>query len=346
METLDQSSLEHVRLIILSVGWPALIVGTIVIMYKTYDYYKQMDKSPVARPVLVFALANIITMFGLGIVSTAFMYHEDYHGVVIVLPVFMIWASLMIYIMYQAFVLDEEAIKYRDEIENFLQAKDDFVSMSSHQLRSPLTGMNWTLDLLLNNKSMDAKAKEQISSMKSSVQSLLALIANLLSVTRIESGRVEMKKENINFEATIEEVIKILKPNIDRKNINININNKSKIKNINTDKVLLSEIIKNLFSNSIEYVPEHGHIWLELSRYSKKILEFKVYNDGPIIKKERQKTIFEKFSRERAVTHDIVQNIGGLGLYITKEFVERLGGKIRVESEEGGHTTFIFTIKE
>ncbi len=338
---------ELARNLILGIGWPLLMVGGIYIIFKALLFYKRMGRTPISKLVPIFAYTTVITMFSLGYVSTTFMWSDAKRGVIFVLPIFTIWAVSMAIILYFAAKFDKKARHYNDMLIEFSKSKDDFVAIASHQLRTPLTGMKWTIDLLSSDQNLPESLKLKVSTIKDSNQKLLALIANLLSVVKIESGKIEPQKENLNIKAVINDSIKILQNNITYNNINLKfeIGDESKEYIIRCDKMLLGESVKNLLNNAISHAGKDGEVKIVLDDDRHDII-ISVENNGPIIDPDRQRSIFDKFSRERVDNHEVIQDIGGLGLYITKKFINLAGGQVSVRSNKENGTAFIIRLKK
>ena len=336
---------EIIKLEILYVGWPLLIIGSIYIIYQSYKFYVKLGRTPIAKLVTVFTVSTIITMYSLGFVSTIFLMVDTLNGVTYVLPIFSIWFVFMILIFYFAFKLNREAISYNEMVNNFNQSKDDFVAIVSHQLRTPLSGMKWTLDILSKDESLNDNIKEKIKSIKDANRKMIDLISNLLSVVKVETGSQVAKKEAVNVTLLIDDILRMFKSSLDKNRQRVSIIKDGIERNINADKFLLAEALKNIISNSIYYGGVESEIKIKIVMMSRGII-ISVHNDGPSIPIEKQKTIFDKFSRERVDEKKIIQEIGGLGLYIAKSFVELCGGTIIVNSNDIDGTTFIVELRD
>ncbi len=335
---------ENLKWTIILIGWPLLIAGSAFVLYRAYAFYKKMGMTPIAKLVPVFAMATVVTMYSLGFISTAFLISDITLGVYYVLPVFVIWFVVMVCVLYLAVRFNNQAVAYNDMMIEFNQAKDDFVAISSHQLRTPATGIRWIADLLLNDPNQDTKNIEKLKQIKDTSQKMLELISNLLNVVRIETGVIKLTKEKIQLSSLIKEVIKSLSSNIDKAKVTLDIKMEDENIFVKGDKILLAEAIKNLINNAISHVGPDKTVCLRLLKNSKNVLvEFE--NTGESISEDRQKTMFEKFSRERVENKNIIQDVGGLGLYITRRFVRLCEGDVLVRSVKGGCTTFTIKLK-
>jgi signal transduction histidine kinase len=222
--------------------------------------------------------------------------------------------------------------------------KSEFVSIVSHQLRSPLTNLRWAADFLISSDKEKLKEKEAdyLKIMKENAVRMGELIDNLLIVSRIEQGRFPLKKEEVNLEDMIKEVIKDFEIFAEASNVKINIAIAGRLPPIFIDKFQIRLLLDNLLSNAMRYTKGGGKIEISLSRDNKNIL-FKIKDSGVGIPQRDQKYIFQKFFRaQNAQTYQTQGS--GLGLYIAKCVAESSGGKISFKSEEGKGSTFWFTI--
>jgi PAS domain S-box-containing protein len=222
------------------------------------------------------------------------------------------------------------------------RAKSEFVSLASHQLRTPLTAINWYTEMLLeDNDRISEEQRSYLEEIHTSNQHLVGLVNSLLNVSRIEVGSLMISPEKINLVELVNDVIRFHKVIIGSKKIKFY---RRIAKNIplkfSADKRLLGIVFQNILSNSINYTPDGGSIHLSLSLdRSKKNIVFKVTDNGYGIPKNQQAKIFTKLFRA-----DNAQKIDtsgtGLGLYIVKSIVDKSGGKIWFESAENKGTSF------
>lgn len=223
--------------------------------------------------------------------------------------------------------------------------KTEFVSISAHQLRTPLSEINWTLEILSKEKlgKLNEEQKEIIKKTSESNKRMLALVDDLLDVVKIEEGRRLYKLELCDIKEIIHSVIESYQEIIKKKQIKFefNVPNKKlpKIK-IDAKKIALS--VQNLLDNAIKYNAPGGIITINLNA-TKEEIEFSIQDTGIGISQEQQHHIFEKFFRGRNALK--VETEGnGLGLFIVKNVIEAHDGKIWFESKENQGTTFYFTL--
>lgn len=230
------------------------------------------------------------------------------------------------------------------------RAKSEFVSLASHQLRTPLTGMEWTIELFSKKEKLTKMGREYLNNIYLSARRLSLLIKLLLNVSRIESGNVGVEPEPLDLVASIGEYIKENKILCEKGKISLVFTKHPKNLLAVTDKNLFGYIVRNLLSNSINYTPAGGSI--EIILEAKKGTAILMVRDTGIgIPKNEQSRIFQKFIR--ASNASAAKPDGnGLGLYIVKKSVDLLGGKIWFESPvppgiggeggKGGNGTIFF----
>lgn len=229
----------------------------------------------------------------------------------------------------------------RRELE---EAKIGFLSITSHQLRTPLSITKWILDAIIHDDELTPKQMKRFNDLVISNDRLIVLVNDLLNVSRIETGKLVVNKINIDLEKLINELIKSLKTLTERKNKHIIMTNQADIKNVYCDPILIHEILENLFTNALNYSTESStEIKISVLDRNDDYL-ISVHNEGFIDSEAAEKiNNFGKFVRG-----DISQSIepagSGLGLYITKKMIEVSGGTIWFESNVNKGTTFYVTI--
>ncbi|MEA2112551.1 MAG: ATP-binding protein [Patescibacteria group bacterium] len=225
------------------------------------------------------------------------------------------------------------------------QMKSDFVSIASHQLRTPLTGIKWVSERLIKHStSLPEKERQYIEDINLSTKKLSRLVDDLLNVSRIEGGKIAIKPQEIDLNEFIESYLSETSPLITKKKINLTFTNKLKDQKVLTDQSALRNIVQSLVSNAIEYTPEKGEIDILVESAKKKNnFMLKIKDSGIGIPPQNQATIFEKFTRGENA-QQIKTDGTGFGLYITKQTVEMLKGEIRFESELNKGTTFFVTL--
>lgn len=223
--------------------------------------------------------------------------------------------------------------------------KTEFVSLSAHQLRTPLSAIKWTLKMLLD-EDVGPMSKEQKDFLRKTYrvnERMIDLINDLLNVARIEEGRYVYRPILADFQEVIKSVINSFKEEINRKNLKFEFKKpKKKLPQalIDVEKIRLA--INNLLDNAIRYTPKGGRVTVSLRSVNMEI-EFSVEDTGVGIPRDQQARVFTKFFRGANVMRMEVEG-SGLGLFITKNIIEAHGGKIWFESEEGKGSIFHFTL--
>lgn len=222
--------------------------------------------------------------------------------------------------------------------------KSEFVSIAAHQLRTPLSGIKWSLEILLGEHFGKINEKQKGIALKSyeSNERMISLVNNLLNVDRIESGRNILKYTKVKAENLMEGVLYYINPLLNNKNIKLNLSMDSNLPMIEVDIDKVREATQNIIENAIKYSKDGGQIDVSLN-VRKNNLIITIRDDGIGIPEEFKDMVFTKFSRGEN-TLKINTEGSGLGLFVAKEIMEKHGGKIWFESKEDGGTTFYVSI--
>ena len=222
-------------------------------------------------------------------------------------------------------------------------AKDEFLAMITHELKTPLVPIQGYSDILLNEHlgKLNDKQKERIGIIKSSSETLLSIISDLLDAQKLELGQLSMVKEKRNIKETIDKAIETLKPEAEKNNIEIT--NNVKDLEINHDSERISQVITNLIKNSLNAIePNPGKIDITMEDLLTKI-KISIKDNGVGIPIEKQKDLFKKFYQvDATLTRE--RGGSGLGLAICKGIIDNHLGEISVESAPNQGATFSFTI--
>jgi signal transduction histidine kinase len=219
--------------------------------------------------------------------------------------------------------------------------KSEFVSLASHQLRTPLTAMNWNTELLLAEPTgtFSPAQKKYAQRLKESGQRMSALIGDLLRVSSLDLGTYRPEEKEIKINDTIDTIIRDHEEEIAQKNISLVKNVSPDIPIIKIDEQLINVIFQNLVSNSIKYSRQGGRIEINVE-IKKRNLMIRVSDNGIGIPSKQQPQIFTKlFRADNAVKHNFNEGTG-LGLYIAKAMTLRMGGRIWFDSTENVGTNF------
>lgn len=217
--------------------------------------------------------------------------------------------------------------------------KSEFISIAAHQLRTPLSAVKWTFKMLINKDfgKVTAEQEEFLTRGYEVNEQMIGLVNDLLNVSRIEEGRFGYKFKNISLEKIINNVISMGKERIKEKKIKLIFKKQPEaFPLIRADEERLSLAIQNIVDNAINYTPTRGKVTIVLTR-EKTNLILEVRDTGVGVPKSQFDRLFTKFFRADNVIR--MQTKGsGLGLFIAKNIIERHGGKIEIESEEGKGT--------
>lgn len=232
------------------------------------------------------------------------------------------------------------------EIKEAERMKSEFVSIASHQLKTPLTSIQWYIEMLLGGDigQVSDKQKKVLDDMMEGTQSMRELVSDLLNVSRIESGKMEITTKEEDLDELIAEIIHGVRTFSQKENCKVEfVKPSSDLPKVKIDRSLFKQVVHNLLTNAIRYSPKDScAVKVELKEEGSDYV-ISVSDKGMGIPKEAQKRIFERFYRaENASKH--TSEGTGLGLYINKLIVEAYGGRIWFESEVGKGTTFYITI--
>ena len=230
-----------------------------------------------------------------------------------------------------------EDITDRKEIE---RRKDDFLSIASHELKTPLTTIKGYIQSLERTLSKDAPEKfsNTLSKVSSYVDRLNGLITDLLDVSRIQTGNIELHRAEFDFDAMVQEAIESIQISTPTHKLNLKGSTKSMIFG---DETHIIQVINNLLSNAIKYAPDQKDITIHISNVSEYV-KLSVKDFGVGISLEDQKKVFDRFFRVGETQKKFPGM--GLGLYICAQIIKNHNGTLWVESEKGKGSTFSFTL--
>ncbi len=222
--------------------------------------------------------------------------------------------------------------------------KDEFISIASHDLRNPMTTIKNYLWMVLEGPKKDAqKTKEHINLAYDATEYAISLVNDILDVSRIEAGRIQLEPEKFDLANLTVNVVDGLKAVAQEKQIDLNFKPVKGFE-VRADKDRVRQVIANLIGNALKFTPKQGKITVSLAKANGKV-ETKVADTGIGIKKKDIDKLFTKFGRVDTSLASLSKTPGtGLGLYISKNIVELSGGKIKVDSTFGKGSTFSFTL--
>jgi len=243
--------------------------------------------------------------------------------------------------------IEEELIKAKEKAEESDRLKSAFLANMSHEIRTPMSGILGFADLLKEPDLTGEQQQEYIRIIEKSGARMLNIINNIIDISKIESGQMEVSISETNINEQTEYIYAFFKPETDQKGLQFFLKNTLPAKEIiiKTDKEKVYAILINLVKNAIKFTHkgsiEFGYDIVETQNTAS--LQFFVKDTGTGIRQEQKEIVFERFRQGSESLNNKYEG-AGLGLSISKAFVEMLGGKIWVESEEGNGSIFYFTI--
>jgi PAS domain S-box-containing protein len=235
-----------------------------------------------------------------------------------------------------------EQVEARRKVEDLSRLKDEFLSIASHELRTPVTSIKGYTQLaktLIRENDLET-SEEYLEIALDQIDRMSRLILELLDVSRIETGRLEMRRDTIDWPSFVREIVQHHHTSVSDRRFHLSVPEQSK--EIVGDRDRLEQVLGNLLENAVKYSPEGSEIFVSVEDKGDHVVT-SVCDRGIGIPSDELSQVFERFHRGRQVSST---NYGGLGLglYITKQIIERHGGTIWVESKEGSGTTFYFSL--
>lgn len=236
------------------------------------------------------------------------------------------------------FIGNEKDITKELEVDRM---KSEFISLASHQLKTPITRIKWASEELLGDSDLKLNEvqKTYLKNIKSSSVEIIDLINALLDIARLEAGKIVIEKKNTDIKIIVDQSLEEF---MDQSNQKLTTEIKLTNTKISADERLLCEVYKNLISNAIKYSHEKGEIRVTVEEKDGMILST-ISDTGIGIPEEEKSKIFEKFFRT-SNAQEKEKDGSGLGLYFIKQVIEKMGGEIWFESKINEGTKFYFKI--
>ena len=227
--------------------------------------------------------------------------------------------------------------------KNLEKVKSDFISLSAHQLRTPLSAMKWSLYLLRQEKLSSKERKNLVEQLYLTNERMIKLINDFLEAAKIEEGKIISNLSLVNIKSLIKFTINLYQKEIEKKKIRIDFEVRNKIRTIEADPGELAIAFRNLIDNAIDYTPPKRKIKIILESKKKKVL-IRFINDSQEILPSEEARIFSKFFRgQNAIKIETVGS--GLGLFIAKNIIEAHQGKILFDfNRRNKKTTFLISL--
>ena len=227
--------------------------------------------------------------------------------------------------------------------ERASKAKTDFLANMSHDIRTPMNAIIGITTLMKNELHQPEKLAEHLDKLENSGQLLLGIINDILDMSRIESGKTTLNVEKTNLPQQISQLDSIIRQQAGQRRQTFTVNTHLQHENVLADPNRLNRVLMNILSNAVKYTPTGGHIRFEVDELPRNEhyarYRFVVQDDGIGMSEAYQKTLFDPFTREERSGTNKVQGTG-LGMAITKNIVDLMGGSINVESTTGKGTRF------
>ena len=226
------------------------------------------------------------------------------------------------------------------------RAKSDFLSKMSHEIRTPMNAIVGLTDLTGMMEGLPEKARENLSKIKSSSRYLLELINDILDMSRIENGKMDMAAEPFSLGGVLNEIENMMLAEADRRQLHFHMEEDIRDDELIGDAIRLRQVLLNLLSNAFKFTPSGGTVRLcvseDASSEKDAVLTFRVIDTGVGIAAEDQKRVFGSF--EQLGPNSSKSQGTGLGLAISQNIVERMGGELKLNSRPGAGSEFYFTI--
>lgn len=223
------------------------------------------------------------------------------------------------------------------------RVKTDFLLLASHQLRTPLTTIKWYIDYLFSaeNLEMPKIVHEYLEQIYIGNERMIELMSTLLTISKIEMGTLTPRYEKVHIEEVIQDIFDEIATDVKKKGIRITSQTKGDDL-LTTDKAMVRIVIHNLLTNAVKYTPGGGMVTVQ-TNYGAHKAELSVSDSGCGIPPQEQEKIFTKMFRA-SNARKVSTNGTGLGLYMSRSFVQKLGGELSFTSTEGKGTTFTITV--
>lgn len=236
-----------------------------------------------------------------------------------------------------------EVVAQKERAERSEKFKQQFLANMSHEIRTPMNAVMGMTNLVLDSQ-LDSQQKFYLEAIKNSSDTLLHIINDILDLSKIEAGRMEIEKLDFSIREMMEQVQQLLQFEADKKQLSLTVDIESHVPYILMgDPLRLKQVLINLAGNALKFTHQGGVTINVRYRDSENELSFSITDTGIGIPENKLKTVFESFAQVHASD---TREFGGtgLGLTISRQFVELMGGSLSVESEEGAGTTFSFQI--
>jgi len=243
------------------------------------------------------------------------------------------------------FILSFTITRSFERLAEASRMKSEFINIVSHQLRSPLTNIKWTFEILSSDdfEVPESKQEEYFTNVKDNIARMVELIDDLLIVSRIEQGRLPIRKKEFNLKELAEEQVFRYKVFAEATHVKLFLHTEKDLPKIFADPSLLKLVIENLIDNAIRYTKGGGEVVINIKKRDSRNIIFSVKDSGVGIPQKEQAYIFQKFFRAENALKSRTKG-SGLGLYVCRKIIEKSGGRIWFKSQENKGAAFYFTL--
>lgn len=286
-----------------------------------------------------------VFLLWLGLGTTAFsiwIFDSHYFWIPALSPLVLALVAYVIFIGYQLSMKENQTWRLEQEkqlLSELDQLRNNFVSLISHDLKTPIAKIQAICDRLLSGQ-VSEEVREGLGSLRKESSELHRYIQSILQVSRLESSQVQIRKEATDLNEVVEKVMGQLKPLADDKRQEMTVDLEPMF-SIEVDGILIHEVVLNLVENAIKYTPNDGKIEVHTQEVDDRVV-FDVRDNGPGVPVEDREHLFEKFFRGQA-HHSAIKGTG-LGLFLVKYFIELHGGEVFLETDVGKGTRVGFTL--
>lgn len=285
-------------------------------------------------PTFLFMVMGLIII---GVMAATYFIARLYAGPEIIILLETVITSIL-------FIIGHLIIQGFDSLAKINVTMSEFISIASHQLRTPLTHLRWTVESLMEetSKNLEPKQLEHLSYIEDNSRRMTLLVNDLLNVSRIEGGRLFLNPAAFSISHMIDEIIKEFTTNTQAQNIKLTKQITGSIPQVYADSSKIHEVLQNLIDNAIRYTPLKGSVVVKIEQQNN-FVRVSIKDQGVGIPEQDKKNIFKKFFRSQNAMKYQTEGTG-LGLFIAKGIINNSKGKIGFISQQNQGSTFWFTL--